>query len=291
VAMVDTKVMDLPDGRELAWLELGKPKGPPVFAFHGTPGSRLQVSFLDDVIAKSGVRFIALDRPGYGHSTFHKGRQLVDWPRDVAALADHLKLAEFSVIGISGGGPHAAVCARFLGDRLHAAGIVSGAGRFDDPNAEGGNWVGITKVLARLAGRSRYFVYPLMAAQDVVTRRWPERALKAAVGQMPAADAAIMQRPEVMAAFIEDSRRSSSTTAMAASQDFELFSRDWGFRLEDIEVPVHLWHGDADRNVPFSHGVDQAARIPGSTFHECPGEGHLLVVEHLGEILHTVTAT
>jgi len=43
--MPDTRVMELPDGRELAWLETGKPRGFPVFAFQGTPGSRPQVSF------------------------------------------------------------------------------------------------------------------------------------------------------------------------------------------------------------------------------------------------------
>jgi hypothetical protein len=29
------------DGRTLAWCEYGDPAAPPVFLFHGTPGSRL----------------------------------------------------------------------------------------------------------------------------------------------------------------------------------------------------------------------------------------------------------
>jgi len=76
---------------------------------------------------------------------------------------------------------------------------------------------------------------------------------------------------------------------MAAAQDFNLFATDWGFRLEDITPPVDVWHGDEDRNVPFSHGRLQADRIPGARMHECPGEGHLLVVDHLEEILRTVS--
>jgi pimeloyl-ACP methyl ester carboxylesterase len=75
--MVDTRVMDLPDGRELAWLELGKPKGPPVFFFHGTPGSRLQATTNEKSIFAAGVRLIAVDRPGYGHSTYQRDRRLV----------------------------------------------------------------------------------------------------------------------------------------------------------------------------------------------------------------------
>ena len=75
---------------------------------------------------------------------------------------------------------------------------------------------------------------------------------------------------------------------MAAAQDFALFCTDWGFRLDDIDVPVDLWHGDDDRNVPVSHGRLQAERIPGARFHLCPGQGHMLVIDRLEEILRTV---
>jgi pimeloyl-ACP methyl ester carboxylesterase len=39
-------------------------------------------------------------------------------------------------------------------------------------------------------------------------------------------------------------------------------------------VPVHLWQGDADQNVPPSHARFMVKRIPGATLHEYPGEGH-----------------
>jgi len=86
-------------------------------------------------------------------------------------------------------------------------------------------------------------------------------------------------------------RHSSGSSARAAAQDFEIFVRDWGFRVADIAVPVHVWHGDVDKNVPFAHGRYMAERIPGAQFHPCPGEGHLLVFEHLGEVLETLSAT
>jgi pimeloyl-ACP methyl ester carboxylesterase len=286
--MVDTRVMDLPDGRELAWLELGKPKGPPVFIFHGTPGSRLQVAFNEKPVIAAGVRYIAIDRPGYGHSTYQPKRRLSEWPSDVACLADHLKISQFAVMGISGGGPHAAVCARFLPDRVTAAAIVSGVGPFAEKGLEGGDMMGVNRTLTRLAAMSPSALVPVFAVQDFITRRWPEPALRAALRQFPEADAAVLRREDVRAAFMEDARRSAPTTARAAAQDFALFARDWEFRLDEIAVPVHVWHGDADRNVPLSHGRYQASAIPGAVFHECPGEGHLLMADHLEEILRTV---
>jgi pimeloyl-ACP methyl ester carboxylesterase len=288
--MVDTTVMDLPDGRELAWLELGKPKGPPVFVFHGTPGSRLQATANDKPIMAAGVRLISVDRPGYGHSTYQRDRHLPGWASDVACLADHLKLERFAVIGVSGGGPHAAVCARFLPERVTAAGIVSGIGPLADSRLGSEGMMGVNRVLAQLGAKSRAALLPLFGAQEFVTRRWPERVLKSALRQLPPPDAAVMERAEERAAFVEEARRSSATTARAAAQDIALFARDWGFRLDDITIPVHVWHGDADRNVPLAHGRHVADTIPGAAFHECPGEGHLLMIDRLEEILRTVTA-
>ncbi len=289
--MPDTRLMDLPDGRELAWLETGKPRGFPVFVFHGTPGSRLQVSFDEKAIAASGVRFLAPDRPGYGHSTFHKGRALRDWAADVTALADHLKIERFAVAGLSGGGPHAAACAALLPERVVAAGLVSAVGPMGEPELAGA-MVGLNRGLTTLAVRAPVALLPIFSVQDFVLRRWPEKALEAYKKQMPPADAAVMEDPHVFDAVVNEARHAPATAGRAGAQDFMLFARPWGFRLEDISVPVHLWHGDADQNVLISHARFMAGRIPGAELHECPGEGHLsLYHDRVGEILRTLAAT
>jgi pimeloyl-ACP methyl ester carboxylesterase len=282
--MTDTQIMDLPDGRELAWLELGQPDRPPVIAFHGTPGSRLQMAFGKNAIDEAAVRFIAPDRPGYGHSTYHANRRLVDWASDVAHLADHLGVGRFSVMGVSGGGPHAAVCARLLPDRVVAAAIVSGVGPPDVPGADEG-MVPLNKALVFLARRWPALTTAVFGAELAAGRRWPERMLELAPRTFPAPDVEVLQRPEIRRLYVEDLRRSSSTAARAASQDFALFAKDWGFRLEDISVPVDIWHGDLDQSVPLAQGRIQAERIEGAKVHECQGEGHLLLVDHLEEIL------
>ncbi len=93
----------LSDGRVLAYEQYGDADGRPVFFFHGTPGSRL-FHPPDEVTRRTGVRLICVDRPGYGGSTFQPGRQILDWPADIAALADALGLRTFAVAGHSGEG-------------------------------------------------------------------------------------------------------------------------------------------------------------------------------------------
>ena len=102
--------------------------------------------------------------------------------------------------------------------------------------------------------------------------------------QLPQADVDVISRPEIRAMFVDDARRMSRTASRAMVQDFELFASDWGFELSKIAIPVHLWQGDVDVNVPPSHAVLLHQAIPGSVLHECPGEGHFLVVDHLVEI-------
>ena len=114
---VRTEVLQLADGRRLAWSEFGTPTGPVLIYCHGTPSSRLEGLVLHHA-ALGGVRVLVPDRPGFGRSDPQPGRSLTDWARDVAALADQLGIQRFAVSGISGGGPHALACAAHLGDRV-----------------------------------------------------------------------------------------------------------------------------------------------------------------------------
>ena len=120
----------LPDGRDLCYTCHGPADGEPVFLFHGEPGSRM---FMPDADApgRAGVLLITMDRPGYGRSTAQGGRTLLDWPDDVAFLADRLGIDRFSVLGISGGGPHALACAYRIPTRLCEVAIASSPCPFD----------------------------------------------------------------------------------------------------------------------------------------------------------------
>jgi pimeloyl-ACP methyl ester carboxylesterase len=175
------------------------------------------------------------------------------------------------------------VCAALLGDRVDSAAIVSGVGPLADPRAIEG-MMRSNQIFTALARRRSRVLEVVFKLQVAALRRWPSRALDLMVKQLPPADVAILSRPEVRELFMRDAVRSSRTAGAAAVQDFELFATDWGFDLGAIEIPVQIWQGDADRNVPPHHARLLHDAIPGSVLHEFAGEGHLMAFDHFEEI-------
>jgi pimeloyl-ACP methyl ester carboxylesterase len=125
----------LPDGRALAYTDLGRRSAPVVMYCHGAPGSRLDLETFGDAFAAENVRVVSADRPGYRRSSAQPGRRREDWPRDIATLADHLDVERFAVMGASSGGPYALACAALLPDRVAGAGVVCGVTDFGWPGA------------------------------------------------------------------------------------------------------------------------------------------------------------
>jgi pimeloyl-ACP methyl ester carboxylesterase len=297
--MGDTVVMELADGRDLAWIQSGDPDGVPVFAFHGSPGRCHEFAVHDAIARDCGVRLVALDRPGYGHSTYQPRRTLADFPGDVVQLADHLGIKTFAVLGHSAGGPHALACARFLPHRVIGCAVASGVAPPGHPSGTEKmflsnriQWAIYThwpRRLDVLASALWWLLSPVVAIALRLGRRNPEAGLDRFSRMLPPCDLEVTRRPEIRAQLVKEAASFTPHVARTSIQDMAAGIRDWGFGLVDIEVPVHIWHGDLDRTIPLVQGQAIAGQTPNATLHECPGEGHWLVVDHMEEILRTVT--
>lgn len=266
--------LTLRDGRTLAYAVYGDPAGLPVFLFHGTPGSRLDRPPDQRILDTLGVRLIVPDRPGYGCSTFHKGR-LLDWPADVAQLADALGIVHFAVAGVSGGGPFALACAHRLRGRVTGATLVAGIAPPEAP----AYWEGMDALDALELRAAKYLPFrPLTwayATQAQALLRDPARYLAGLAAHFAPADRAILADPAVRAIFAESVAEAYRQGTRAHVWDDKLFTRPWGFRLQDITAPVRIWQGGADVIVPPSHARYLAAKLPNSVATFVPGESHL----------------
>src|SRR5699024_11948503 len=83
----------------------------------------------------------------------------------------------------------------------------------------------------------------------------------------PEGDRRLLVRPEFKAMFLDDLLNGSRKQLGAPFADIVLFARDWGFRLHEVQPPVHWWHGDHDHIVPFAHGEHMVSRLPDAKLH------------------------
>lgn len=282
-------VLRLPDGRDLAVRHYGDPHGVPILYFHGHPGSRMDLDFIDpdNLAGDLGIRIIALDRPGYGRSTEQPGRTLNDWPQDVLAVVDELGIPRFSVLGYSGGGPYALACAaRISAARLVRTVVVAGIGPVGSPGQHRSiGWTLYSGAPAPIRG-------PMAQLSGALASRVPDRlAVTSARMTLPRSDRTALADPRVAAGLLRTWREAFRSGHQGARSDIAIYTRPWGVDVDSIRAPVHVWHGTDDRNVPVSVGRHLAGQIPGCSATIVAGAGHLSIVrESLGEILSSATA-
>ncbi len=284
------KVISLRDGRRLGYAEYGDPDGKPVFFFHGLPGSRRQRHPDNSIAIKLGARIIAIDRPGYGLSDFQQGRTLLDWPDDVAQLANALKINRFAAIGVSGGGPYLLACAYKMPERITTATTISGMGPTDNPDAIKGMLPSMRLGLV-IAPRVPWgFVRLALDPVAKMVSRNPLGAKKLMPSSAPEADKKAFARPEIQEIDRQDLSEAYRNGAQGAFWEVVLLARPWDFRLEDIHTKVFLWHGEKDTTVPQQMGRYVAHALSDCKARFYPSEGHTLIYNYWLEILTEAVA-
>ncbi len=287
------ETLRLPDGRALAFAEWGDPEGTPVLLFHGLPSSRL--IFPDpETAAAMGVRAITIDRPGIGGSDAQPGHRIVDWPADVIAFADALGLDRFGVIGWSAGVSYALACAAVIPDRLSGVAATNSA-----------------SAMIYLAGDDAEIRTRILDDEDQrildIASNDTEAATREAISIGASWVEGVAEHPEQFLAgdhdegdawFFEDpARRDMFVDAVreGVRQGIEGFAvqwvaqlAPWGFRIEDISMPVHVWLGANDTITPPDVMARLTDRIPDHETHVWDDAGHNGIAKHLREVLTQV---
>lgn len=285
--------LDVPVGdRVLSVRDVGEHDAPMVLHFHGTPSSRLELSGLDDVVRRCGVRLVTFDRPGYGRSTPapYGVQEVTD---DALAVADALGVGRFAVCGQSGGGPFALACGAMAADRVTAVGVASGAGPFQlVPGAVQALDETDAAALAHLPGDRAAAVATLETGCEPIRAllAGDDEAVAVAFGSlMSPRDLQVLARPALRASFVASTRESLRQGTSGYAYDNLTWLPDWSFDLADVHCPVHLWYGTDDRFAPLAHGRYLADHLPAAHLTVREGYGHLGIMEHLDDVLSTLT--
>ncbi|WUJ56367.1 alpha/beta hydrolase [Kribbella sp. NBC_00382] len=260
---------------------------------HGCPDTR-HAAYCGDVAARrTGVRLIAVNRPGYGLSTEAASSHL-SVADDVAAVADLLGVGRYGVLGMSIGGPYALACAARHPERVTAVGVVASPAEVpaldppyhrDDLTTEQKDFFEALAELPVETGvelmRPEFEVYVETLApgdpdDDALAGRFC-----AGLGPL---DAEVVRRQT--AAEIAAATREALVNTAGYLRDAAISFRRWDFRPGAISCPVSLWYGELDANASVRNGEWLAERIPEAALIVRPGEGHLgSLHNHWDEVL------
>ncbi len=289
--MVDeNRTIKLTDGRTLGFAQYGTPGGKPVFYFCGGNSSRLEGRWFDQAARQKHVDLIVPDRPGFGLSDFQPDRRFLDWPSDVAQLADFMKFDTYGVFGLSGGAPHVAAVALKNSNRLTRAAIVSGVAPPEMPKRFKGMWPPIRLIFltARILPWLNRFILKQMGA--FYSNK--EQMLNQMVRALPDPDVRLItQRPEIIEVFSAAAMEAHRNGLDGDAWEWRLYVDPWGMNLREITQEIGLWYGRYDKNTPIGMGQYYSEELPFNQLHIVDDGGHFSTANnHIDEILEFLTS-
>lgn len=240
---------------ELFYQDLGK--GRPVVLIHGWPLNHETWQYQLLELPKHGLRVIAYDRRGFGHSSKPwDGYDYDTLADDLKAVLDALDLEDAILVGFSmGGGEIARYMAKYGGARVSKVALVASVTPFllkqeDNPN-----------------GIDRSMFSQITAGLEKDYADFMSNFGKLFYGPGSEVSQAAMHWTQMLAL------RASLKAAIDCVHAFG--ETDFRDDLKKIHVPSLIIHGEADQIVPIKIGGEQtAALLPKAKFLRYQGAPH-----------------
>jgi pimeloyl-ACP methyl ester carboxylesterase len=263
-------------GRNLTYIDEGERDWPVVLFFSGAATSAQAfhlTEFLRSLRLELKLRVVSLERNGLGETEYLPGQTFQDHADNVKQLLDHLGIDKFVGVGISGGGPFLEAAAAAMPERvvsLHFAAAFS--------NAE----------QSPLSSCASIRTNPRKYRADLTSwirnpKVWWDLGANTSVSKIPAfQDTA--NNEGAHAFFI----RGQMGDVTPAYHEYEMFCKAPApAGPSDIEAPVFMYYGTADKSVPPIHAEFWEKHYPKSdkTLRLYPDEGHDVQYRHWDQIL------
>jgi pimeloyl-ACP methyl ester carboxylesterase len=281
--------IDLTERRRLDYCEWGARDAPAVAYFHGTPGTRRELLLARATLERLSihVRVIAINRPGYGSSTFRVPGGFLPVAEDIAEAMHRLGVFEFAVLGASGGSPFALACALAQPDRVTRVAIVAGVA----PPRTAGMETAAAIADEATSGVVRSLRYGTMSLG--VRLGLTAHLARRLVGSLGLADRRALQHPDERRALEAILQEALSQWGRASAAEAGLFLHEWDFEPALITQPIRLWHGGDDNRIPAGVAVAFADRLPNAAATVWPQHGHFswATSDELADVVGFLTAS
>jgi len=131
-----------------------------------------------------------------------------------------------------------------------------------------------------------------LAAADLRRRLLgqPESTMRRELPRLTEADREIVSRPEVWQLLVQTAAESVRSGAGVVKDDIMAAAQPWGFDPAQVLVPVRVWYGAEDSDIPSAAVEELIAKLPTAEARCLSGEGHFLIFRHREEIIAGLTS-
>jgi pimeloyl-ACP methyl ester carboxylesterase len=223
--------------------------GTPILLLHANTGTSASWEPQVDAFAREGYRVIAFDRRGWGKSLADPatGPQPGSVAADLDALANHLKLDKFHLVGVAGGGFVSLDYAAWRAERLRSLVVAASTGQFAEKEMRDVTARVELPELRKQAAVSREVGPSYRGVNPEGTKRWIEIEEHA---QQPGAPSQPLRMPNTFA------------------------------KLSTVTMPILVMAADADLLAPPALMRTWAAHLKNYEWATVPDSGHAIAWEH-----------
>ncbi len=289
-------IIQLQDGRDFGYSQIGDSKGKPIIFFHGWPGTRLDISCFHKEAQKLGVKIISIDRPGCGLSSHQNKRKMSDLVQDVIELLGYLKITKISILGFSTGGFYALDLAKKYPEIIETIGIVSGLPYYqlEYDNKDLPTLLKFVKFISKFPLLIRIISRIMTDAGLNSYKRNPEREYKKSLKNLTLIDRKTWEKAKIKSWLIEQYLPDlQQSPRKGITHDLVLLIKSFSNQEKRpseliAKYPVYFWHGEKDTIIHPISSIQQEKLFGKSELVLYPGEGHKVIYTHFEEIIQKI---
>lgn len=254
-------------------------KKPVIFLVHGFPGCADHGKLMSTSPLWDSFRLIAVDRPGYGRSAYQKNLTPLGFADQIKNLFKEKNIEQLSIISVSGGAPYALALAYLLQDQVTKLTSIGGVAPLTVKNF---------KYMNKVQKRTWFVrqVVPAPILKVALKQVWQkgfhniEKILFNQIEHFSQPDQQVFSDPEIYPVLVETTQNALQQGPEGLLHDMKIYSKPWGFPLDQIRCPVTLWHGGHDDVVHVQFAQDMKQSLPKAQLNYRPHEGHYSILHN-----------